>query len=379
MRLLLTASLGVIANVFAGYPAAIALLARLRPRPLRGEPDFTPAISLVILAHNEADVIEEKLRNVRELDYPQERLEVLVVTDGSSDDTPERARSFPGVRVLHEPERRGKLVAMNRGLQVASNDILVFSDANNLYTRDALRELVAVFADPSVGAATGRKSIDDGSGRALDRAEGIYWRYESKIKQWESLAGSVVGVCGEILAFRREAYQPPVEGAVSEDFQQALLVAMDGWRVVYAPRAISLERASATIEDEATRRSRLTAGRGQALRRLLPRLLRERPFLAWQVISHKGLRPAVPWALLLALFSNLRLARLSLRLRLMASGQLVFYLAAALGWEQERRGRRNRLTYLPFYFCRMNIATIRGLRDWLTGRQDAVWARVRRG
>jgi len=375
---LFAGSLALVGYVFAGYPMLAALLSRLRPRPIREEPGFTPSISLLILAYNESEVIEAKLRNVAELDYPPDRLEVVVVTDGSTDATPERASSVSGIRVLHRPERLGKLAAMNRGVQASTGDVLVFSDANNLYSRDALRELVRPLSDPGVGLVTGRKVIDDGQGAALDRAEGLYWRYESKIKEWESASGSVVGVAGEILAFRRAAYRSPEAGIMNEDFVQAMLVAIDGWRVLYAPRALSVERASATIQDEATRRSRLTTGRAQALWRLLPAMVKSQPRLAWQVISHKGLRPLVPWALLIAAASNLRLVRSRVWARPTASLQAAFYLTAALGWRAERAGRRSRFTYLQFYFCRMNVATLRGLRDFAVGRHEAVWDRVKR-
>jgi cellulose synthase/poly-beta-1,6-N-acetylglucosamine synthase-like glycosyltransferase len=376
---LLAGSLALVAYVFAGYPAIAALLSRLRPRPVHAQAGFTPTISLIVLAFNEADVIEAKLRNVAELDYPPDRLEVVVVTDGSDDGTPERADRMPGISVLHRPQRRGKLAAMNRGVQSSSGEVLVFSDANNLYSRNALRELVAPLGDPAVGLVTGRKAIADVDGSALDHAEGLYWRYESKIKEWESASGSVVGVAGEILAFRRAAYRSPQAGVMNEDFVQALLVASSGWRVLYAPRALSVERASATIQDEAVRRARLTTGRAQALRRLLPMLLRRHPRLAWQVISHKGLRPLVPWALLAAAASNVRLAPCRVWARALLGLQALFYFAATLGWHNERSGRRSRWTYLPFYFCRMNVATLAGLRDFAGGRHEAVWAKVRRG
>ena len=254
----------------------------------------------------------------------------------------------------------------------------MFSDANNMYSPNALRDLVAPLADPAVGLVTGRKTIDDGSPRALDQAEGLYWRYESKIKEWESASGSVTGVAGEILAFRREAYASPDAGTMNEDFVQAMLVAAAGWRVLYAPGAISVERASATISDEATRRARLTTGRIQSMRLLLPRLVRSDPRLAWQAVSHKGLRPLVPWALVAAAASNAGLA-LRRRARPLLAAQALFYATAVLGWRDERAGRRNRATYLPFYFCRMNAATLRGLRDHVVGRREAVWARVDRG
>jgi cellulose synthase/poly-beta-1,6-N-acetylglucosamine synthase-like glycosyltransferase len=333
----------------------------------------------VVVAFNEADVIAGRLQNCLELEYPPDRLELLVAADGSDDATAEIAASFPGVRVLHRPERRGKLAAMNRAAAVAGGEILVFSDANNRYERSALRRLVAPFADPAVGCVTGRKAIDDGSGRPLDEAEGLYWRYESRLKEWESRIGSISAVAGEILAFRREAFPRAAAGTMNEDFAQAMLVAADGWRVVYAPEAISLERASATIADEAVRRTRLVTGRGQALVRLLPLLARRDPVLLCQVVSHKGLRPLVPWALVAAAASNLALARRRRWARVPVLGQAGFYAAAAAGWRRERAGNRSRLLYLPYYFCRMNLATLLGGWHFITRRHEAVWARVRRG
>lgn len=379
MVIVFAGSIGLVAYAFAGYPAIVAGLARLRPRPPRSDRSYTPSVTLAVLAYNEADIIAAKLENVMSLDYPRDAVEVIVVTDGSDDDTPIRAQEFEGVRVLHRPERAGKLAAMNRAAAAARGEVLVFSDANNRYEPQALRELVAPFADPRVGMVTGRKAIDDGNGRALDRAEGLYWRYESALKSWESAIGSVVGAAGEILAFRRESYVAPPLGTMNEDFVQAALTAAEGWRVVYAPDAVSLEPASATIGDEATRRSRLVTGRSQAIWRLLPMLLRRRPFYAWQVVSHKGLRPLVPWALIAAAASNAGLARGRGWARAMAAAQLAFYTTAVVGWRQEAAGRRSRLTYLPFYFCHMNVATLRGLRDFATGRHEHVWARVKRG
>ena len=379
MVALFAGSVALIGYAFAGYPAAMALLARVRARPVRVDPSFKPDISLIVVAYNEADVIDGKLQNVAALDYPRERLEVIVITDGSDDETPDLARRHRGVKVLHRPERAGKLAAMNRAAGEAWGEVLVFSDANNSYTPGALREIAARFADPTVGLVTGRKQIDDGHGRPLDRAEGLYWRYESKLKEWESSVGSVTAVAGEILAFRREAFHSPPAGTMNDDFVQAMLAAAHGWRLVYAPAALSLERASATIDFEATRRSRLVTGRWQALALMLPALARRRPALAWQVISHKGLRPLIPWALAAAAVSNAALAGRRAWARVPAALQLAFYVAALIGWHNERSGRRSRVPYLAYYFCRMNAATVRGLRDFVSGSREAVWARVERG
>ena len=372
-------AVGLVAYTFAGYPALVATLARCRPRPVLADPTLEPSVSLIVVAHNEEDVIGERLRNCLALDYPRERMELIVVADGSDDGTADIAAGFSGVKVLHRPERRGKLHAMNRAAAAATGDVLVFSDANNRYGREALRELVAPFADPAVGVVSGRKAIDDGTGRPLDQAEGLYWRYESRVKDWETRSGSVTAVAGEIIAFRRVAFPQVPVGTMLDDFAQAMLAAADGWRIVYAPAALSLEVASATIGDEATRRARIVSGRGQALARFLPLVARRNPSYAFRVVSHKGLRPLVPWALLTAAATSAASARRRPWARAAVALEGVFYGAAVAGLLDERRGRRTRLLYLPYWFCRMNLATLRGLGDFARGRSNPVWVRVRRG
>jgi cellulose synthase/poly-beta-1,6-N-acetylglucosamine synthase-like glycosyltransferase len=379
MTAVFAGAVALVVYTFIGYPAIVALWARLRPSPLRSDPVFQPPVSLIITAFNEEDEIVPRLLNAQQSEYPTELLELIVVADGSDDRTPELARTVKGVHVLHESARRGKLAAMARGAEAATGQVLVFSDANNCYTPETIRELVTPFADPTVGVVAGRKAIDDGSGRPLDRAEGLYWRYESKLKTWESAIGSTVGAAGEVVAFRREAYRPPRIGTMNEDLVQAVSAAADGWRVVYAPRAVSLERASLTVGDEATRRSRLVTGRLQALVTLIPRLVRRNPRLAWQLVSHKGLRPVVPWALLAIVALNIPLARRRSWAVAALAFQGLFYGAAIGGWALERRGRRSRILYLPYYFCRMNLAALRGVWDFARGRREHVWARVKRG
>jgi cellulose synthase/poly-beta-1,6-N-acetylglucosamine synthase-like glycosyltransferase len=336
-------------------------------------------VSLIISAYNEAECIEEKLANCRALDYPTGRLEVIVVADGSDDGTEEVAGRTPDVRVLHDEGRLGKAAAMARGAAVASGDVLVFSDANNLYLPGTLSALIEPFADPSVGVVTGRKTIDDRSGRPLDRTEGLYWRYESRLKSWESELGSVAGVVGEALAVRRRAFHPPGEGTVNDDFVIAMTAALHGWHLRYAPEAVTLEAASHTLKDESQRRARIVAGRWQALVRLLPQLIARRPLLAWQVVSHKGLRPLIPYALAATAASSVACVRRARWARLAVGLQAVFYAAAAAGWHDERHGRRRLLLYLPYYFCKVNAAAVTGLGRYLGGRERGVWSRVRRG
>lgn len=364
---------------FVGYPAVMALLARLRPRPVATGAAVAPKVSVVVAAYNEEDVIVQRLENLRESAYPPELVELIVAADGSEDRTVELAQSVPGTIVLHRPERRGKLAAIGHAWEAASGDVLIVTDANNKFAPETLRELTAPFADAEVGVVTGRKTIDDGSGRPLDRAEGLYWRYESKLKEWETTVGSVPAVAGEILAFRRAAFQVPDKPLLTEDFAQAMLAALKGWRVVYAPRALSMESASATVGDEAIRRARLVTGRWQALLFLLPPLVLRRPWFALQLVSHKGLRPLVPGMLLAAAASNIAAARRPGWPRWLLAGQIAIYVAALLGWRSEQRGRRNRWFFLPYYFCRMNLAALAGARNFVRSRDSASWTKVSRG
>lgn len=377
-RRILLGSAGLVVYTFAGYPAIMAARARLQPRPVRSDPGHRPTISLIVAACDEEDFIAEKLEQIGQLDYPRELIELVVAADGSRDRTVEIASAHENVRVMHRPERRGKLAAVERAIAATRGEIIVLTDANNRFTRETLIELTAPFADPVVGGVTGRKAIDDGTGRPLDRVENLYWRYESALKSWESATGSTAAAAGEILAIRREAYRSPPEGSVTEDFVAAMLTAADGWRFVYAPKAVSLERASATLSDEQTRRARIVFGRWQAVAGLMPALVK-RPGLALRVISHKGLRPLVPWAMLGVALPSLLLARAGMLARALVVAQAVFYAAATVGARDERQGRKRLWAFAPLYFCRMNFATLRGSRDILLRRDLRAWRRVPRG
>jgi poly-beta-1,6-N-acetyl-D-glucosamine synthase len=371
----------VLLYVLVGYPLIARVLARVRPRPVLSQRGFTPTLSLIIAALDESDAIEQKLANCLALEYPPDRLEIVVVADGSVDDTPEKAARHDGVIVLHEAVRRGKAAALTRAVRVSRGDVLVFTDANNMLTPGALLELVSPLADPNVGCVTGRKAIDDGSGRPLDVAESVYWRYEAAIRRWESRFGSVSSVNGELLALRRDAFAPLSSSIVNDDLVLAMEAAIMGWRIAYAERAVSLEPASATTGGESTRRSRLVAGRWSALGRLGPRLARKNPVLAWQLLSHKALRLVLPVATTGLLVGNIAAVRRRSWSPPLLAAQSAFYAAAAVGGSLERRNVRSLLTYAPYYFVRMNVATamgcVRALRQ--SPSSVALWQRVERG
>jgi len=196
------------------------------------------------------------------------------------------------------------------------------------------------------------------------------------VKEWETTVGSATAVAGEILAFRRTAFSIPDRYTLTEDFFQAMLAAIDGWRIAYVPEAVSYEHASATVADEALRRTRIVTGRWQALAMLLPRLFVSRPPFALQVVSHKGLRPLVPFMLVTAAISNVFARRRWARW--LGLGQIAFYGLALLGSRSEtRKGRK--LVFLPYYFCRMNIATLRGALQATRVGDRTYWTKVKRG
>jgi cellulose synthase/poly-beta-1,6-N-acetylglucosamine synthase-like glycosyltransferase len=381
-RLLFWACVGSIAYTYFGYPLILAALARLRGRPPTVVADHLPAVTLLIAAYNERDVIGRKLENSLSLDYPRGKLQILVAADGSTDDTPSVAQRYAnrGVEVSFTPERRGKVAAINHAMESARGGIVVFSDANNDYDRGALRELVRPFADATVGGVVGAKRVAAGDG-SLSEAEGLYWRYESFIRSRESDLGSCTGAVGEIFAIRRALFEPPPEGIICDDFYIATRLLRRGHRIVYRPEARSTERVSPSADGELKRRANIVAGRYQAMllaHRLLPF---RRPVLVWQIVSHKFMRPLVPLAMVAAAASNVVLAARAgaLLYRSLLVGQVAFYGLAELGRRVGHRGGLGRVLYLPTYLVYSNLAALAGLIRFLVRRRTMhLWERVPR-
>lgn len=378
--------------VYAGYPLLLTLLARLRPKQQPNNPTL-PRVTLLIAAYNEETTIADKLKNSLSLDYPRDHLQILVTADGSDDSTPDIVRSFAslGVELSYSPPRQGKMAAINRAMPLARGEIIVFSDANNLYNPDAIRELVKPFGDRSVGAVTGAKSISRGDG-ALGESEGAYWKYESFIKQQETRLSTSIGAPGEILAVRRDLYQSPPDNIINDDFYIAMRLIRQGYRIVYTPAARSVERISLSAQDEVTRRARIVAGRYQAIA-LGPRLLPlNRPLIVWQVVSHKFMRPLVPFMMLGALLTNLLAVAWPQRPHkcralnlappfnwLMLAGQLLFYGLAWLGNRQvKNKSGASLFLYLPTFLVNSNLAAVIGLYQFLSRRQTTLWKRSER-
>lgn len=376
---------------YAGYPLLLWALARFKRQPGPFEP-ATPPVTLLIAAFNEERVIAQKIENSLALDYPRNQLQILVADDGSDDNTRHIIQRYAaqGVELSYNPPRRGKIGAINRAMAQARGKIVVFSDATNIYQPNVLRELIAPFADPTVGAVTGARSIVAGDG-ALGESEGLYWKYESFIQQQETRLGSCTAAAGDILAVRRTLFEPPPDNVVIDDFYMIMRLIKRGYRIYHAPDARTSERVSLTAQHEVERRARMIAGRYQAISMAGSLLPFNRPLIVWQVVSHKFMRPLVPLAMIGALIMNgwavafppaaggSALLRLAPPFNWVMLGlQALFYVLAGVGNLVERRSGIGRALYLPAFLVNSNFAALIGLFRFLTKGQSTLWSRAPR-
>jgi cellulose synthase/poly-beta-1,6-N-acetylglucosamine synthase-like glycosyltransferase len=360
---------------YVGYPACMWLWATLRPRPARAA-DIQPTVSLIIAAYNEEKTIGDKLVNTLALTYPREKLDVVVVADGSDDRTADIVAGYAdrGVRLLHRPERRGKTAALGRAVATSSADILLFSDANTIYSPDAVQRMARHFADPTVGGVSGRKIVLPDRERTASDGELAYWTYESALKSWESAVGSITTADGEIFAMRRELFAPPPDRIVHDDMYLTLSIIAGGHRVVYECDATSAEYASKTLKDEFHLKVRYASAGYQALAAFPGLFIPPRSLFAWQFLAHKFLRWIAPLLVIVLFASSIALTAPFYRLALAA--QVAFYAAAAVGWIF--RSSTLPLVYYPRYFCAMNTAFLYGLGRYLISGQTPLWRKAER-
>jgi cellulose synthase/poly-beta-1,6-N-acetylglucosamine synthase-like glycosyltransferase len=355
LKVVFWGSLGALAWTHAGYPLAAAALARVWRRPVRSR-DGTPHVSVIVAAHDEEEVIERRLENLLELDYPSEKLEIVVASDASTDRTDEIAASFaPRVRLVRAP-RAGKVAAQNLAVRESDAEIVAFSDANATWARDALRKLVRNFADPDVAYVFGRLNLRDAAG---GNREGLYWRYETWLRARESLVHSTTGGYGSIYALRRSDYVE-VDPRFGHDLALPYVMVQRGRRAVFEPDAHAFETPTPTNEAEYRRKVRmfehcwLIALRGRMLRRLPP--------LYWiGIVSHRHLRYASGLLHLVALSTNVVLLGEGGVYVVTLAAQLGLIAAAALGVGVAR------------YYVLITWATVVALWNYLRRGVPATW------
>jgi cellulose synthase/poly-beta-1,6-N-acetylglucosamine synthase-like glycosyltransferase len=369
MKIAFWTSAFVIVYAYAGYPLVLVLLRIVIHRPVRKSP-IEPFVTLVVPAHNESRVIEAKIRNTALLDYPVDRLELLIASDGSSDGTVEIAGKLSDgnrVRVLAFPQNRGKISVLNDAVREARGEIVVFSDASAILKSDSIRQLVANFADPNVGAVSGIYRVQHASGARSGSQEEIYWKYETFLRTQESNLASALGGHGQILGVRKELYPYPAPGTINDDFVIPVRILAGGSRVVYEPLAAAFEEASEMVGFQ--RRVRIMAGNMQQLREIKGLLWPPQPLPLLFFLSRKVVRSATPFLLVCLAVSNCFLLR-GRFYQLTGWCQLIFYVLALSGsrWQLKPRALR-----LPYYFCFVNFAYLWGVCQSLQGRSKVKW------
>lgn len=388
MIVLFWLSLFIIFYTFFGYGIFLYLIIKIK-RVFKKPFQFSltpslPTVSLLIAAFNEEDIIEEKIKNCLELAYPKDKLQVIFITDGSSDNTAAIISKYKEVKLLHENIRSGKMAAIKRAIPFVNSEIIIFTDANTFLNTTAINELVKHYQNPKVGAVAGEKRIFVAEQADASAAgEGFYWKYESTLKKWDYELYSNVGAAGELFSIKTNLYQPIEDDTIVDDHMIAMRIAEKGYIIAYEPKAYAIETASANTKEELKRKIRIAAGGIQSIFRLKKSANPfHNPVLTFQYISHRVLRWTItPWLMVFVFLLNIVICLNAPNLvlyQIILALQTVFYLAAIFGSILESRSIKIKILFIPFYFCMMNYATIIGAFRYFKGKQSAAWEKSKR-
>ena len=389
-------SLFILFYIYVGYPFLVFIVSVIRSKPVDKDRSL-PHVTILIAAYNEEDVIEATIKNKLKLNYPADKLEIIVISDGSDDrtdqivqplipslqitetdrETPgegeQTAMPVPSVKLLRQEPRAGKTSALNMAVPHANGDIIVFSDANSIYDPDALINLVQNFHDPAVGYVTGKMIYTNPQGSIIGDGCSTYMKYENALRTLESGIGSIVGVDGGIDAMRKALYKP-MNSDQLPDFVQPLKVVERGYRVVYEPAALLKEPALASMTDEYRMRVRVSLRAIWALHDM-KHLFNPVRFglFSWELLSHKWLRYTAFIYLLTAFVSNLLLLVVHPYFQVLMVIQTLLYLAALLSFFLEKRGFRMKVFYIPYYFTLINLASAQAFLKFMMGEKQVIW------
>ncbi len=346
--------------------------------------DFEPDVTLVIATFNEELIIKEKIENTFKLNYPKNKLKIIVVADGSSDNTVNMIRQFPGIELYYKPEREGKSAAINRVMPFVTSAITVFCDANTKLNPDSIRELVKHYTIPEIGAVAGEKKVVElsKSKSAAGAGEGLYWKYESVLKKLDAQFYTVVGAAGELFSIRTSLYEHVEKNILLDDFIISMKICQKGYRVMYEPKAYATEAPSFSLKEEEKRKIRIAAGGFQSIF-ILKDLLNVFKYgkLSFQYISHRVLR----WLLCPVLLPILFLCNLLIFFQsndtfitLFLIMQSLFYLSAIIGWFFTFRNIKVKFLYISYYFVFMNFAMYLGFFRFINKSQSVLWDKAKR-
>lgn len=369
-------SLLFVLYTYFGYPLLLIMAAKLRSKPV-SKKEITPFISMIIPAYNEERNIGGKLENTLELNYPEDSLEIIVVSDGSSDRTDDIVKEFRMVKLIRMSERGGKAHALNAAVAEARGDIIVFSDARQMYDKGAIRELANNFSDAAVGAVSGEVHLVNQDGGGVGKGISMYWRYETLLRKLEGRLYSTAGAAGAIYAIRKELYQPIPDDTILDDFVIPMQIFLSGYRVICEERAKAYDIVADTARAELTRKIRTLCGNYQAFFRMRQLFNPFRNRILFQFISHKVFRLLVPFALFLMLVSSAFLVFVN-PYRIMLILQVLMYISAFIGHYLSRAKPSSaaRLFGIPYTFVVLNYAAVAGLYRYITRTQHSTWEKA---
>lgn len=366
---------------YIGYGILLYLLNK--PKIIEKNPTsaaYTPDITIVIPSFNEADFLIKKIENTLGLNYPANKLFIIVVADGSDDDSLNIIKKYPQITALYHPQRKGKAAAINHAMQQVQTPVVVFSDANSILNKDSLQNIVGHFNTDKVGGVAGEKRIystDNGVGQA----EGLYWQYESLMKKLDADFYTVIGAAGELFAMRTSLFHPMDESIILDDLFLSMKICLQGYIIAYEPNAFAEETPTISLHEEEKRKIRIAAGAFQAVNSISIKNLLHYPKVAFQYFSRRWLRWVVsPIAILLLLITNILLAiwfPASVYSGLLVV-HILFYLFAVAGWYLIKTKRTIVWTTVPFYFLFMNYCMLRGLIFFMQGKYTVLWQKSAR-
>ena len=389
IEILFWIGIGIVFYTYLGYGIVLYLMVKIKelfvkPR-LPRLPETLPEATLLIAAYNEEAIVASKMVNCRQLDYPADKLRLVWITDGSNDNTNERLKEYPEVTVLYQPRRQGKTAALNRALPYVNTPYVIFTDANTMLNKGAIKEIIRQFSDPRVGCVAGEKRVEIQAEQGATAGEGIYWKYESALKQLDSRLYSAVGAAGELFAIRRELYEEMPADTLLDDFILSLRIVMRGYTIAYCADAYAVENGSADMHEEEKRKVRIAAGGLQSVWRLRALLnpLRYGVF-CFQYISHRVLRWSLTPVLLFLLFPLNTILIFTSNTPLLYAViwllQALFYFMASWGHYLSAKRIKNKILFVPYYFLFMNINVVRGF-NYLRkrrGQAGGAWEKARR-
>ena len=390
LKIFFWTALFIVFYTYMGYGILLYLIVYLK-RLFKGKPvkavlpsySDLPAVTLMICAYNEQDIVKMKMRNTRELDYPKEKLKVMWVTDGSNDSTNELLQAYDEVTIAFKPERMGKTAALNHGISLVDTEIVVMTDANTILNASAIKEIVRAFANPKVACVAGEKRVmARHEGETAAEGEGMYWKYESTLKSLDSELFSTMGAAGELCAIRTSLYEDMPSDTLLDDFIMSMRLVDKGYKTAYVPDAYAMEYGSADMTEESKRKRRIAAGGLQSIARLLPMLNPlHHPIATFQYISHRVLRWSItPFALisLIPLNAALVMLKAGTVYTVIWIFQILFYLAAFCGWYLTNKGHKTKFLSVPYYFLFMNINIFKGISYLKSHRSSGTWEKARR-